>query len=149
MSMDKWQWRYYMMAVHVSSWSKDPSTNVGAVLVGADRRQIAVGYNGIPPGLIDSEERLNDRQVKYIYVQHAERNVLDNAWFDVRGATLAVTAFPCVECTKSLISKGVALVIAPPPPPPIATPSWRDTLKYSASMMREAGVVYIEAPTSR
>jgi dCMP deaminase len=109
--------RHFELAQHVAGsrlWSKDPSTRVAAVLIGQDPRHIAIGYNGFPPGIADTPERLADRAVKYDLVQHAERNVLDNATFDLRGATLATTMYPCHECAKSIISKRVQRVITPP-----------------------------------
>lgn len=107
--------RYYALAEHVAGWSKDPTTEVGAVLVGCDPRWIALGYNGFPPAVRDLPERLADREAKHRLTQHAERNVLDNAGFDARGSTLYVTFFPCSECCKSLSSKGVSRVVCPRP----------------------------------
>lgn len=138
-SISKWDWRYFLLAQHVASWSKD-STQVGAVIIGADPRHIAVGYNGFPPRVQDYPSRYNDRQLKYVFVQHAERNVLDNASFSCVGATLVSTHFPCVECTKSLISKGIRRLITTPPPKPIGEPSWRDLLEHAIVMLNEAGV---------
>jgi dCMP deaminase len=138
--MDKWDLRYLKLAEHVATWSKDPTTQVGAVVVGRNKRNVAVGYNGFPEGIADLPERYAHRPTKYLYTQHAERNVLDNASFGLRGATLATTMFPCVECTKSIISKGVTKLITPPVPEPIAEPSWRDDCETSLAMLREAGV---------
>lgn len=140
---DKWDLRYYFLAMHVASWSKDPRTRVGAVAIGgADLRHIALGYNGFPPGIEDLPERYDDPQTKYLFVQHAERNVLDNANFDLRGGTLVCTMFPCVECTKSLISKGITRLITsePPEPLPNGEKSWRDTVPAALQMLREAHV---------
>lgn len=136
----KWEWRYYMLAQHISSWSKDPSTRVGAVVFGKDPREHCFGYNGFPPGLDDSPELYADRQLKYRRVQHAERNALDNARFSCVGGTLATTMFPCIECAKSLISKGITKVVTPRPPEPIAEPTWRDDCAYSVMMFQEVGI---------
>lgn len=139
---DKWHLRHYMLAMHVSTWSKDPLTQVGAVVVGADRRDLTVGYNGFPPGVADLPERYADRQTKYLFAQHAERNALDNARFDCRGGTLATTMFPCVECAKSIISKGIKCLVsdAPPEPLPNGEKSWRDTVPAAIVMLNEAHV---------
>lgn len=137
---DRWDARHMALAIHVSAWSKDPSTKVGAVLVGKNQRDIALGYNGFPPGIGDSSERLLDRRVKYLLTQHAERNVLDNARFEVSGSTLITTAYPCVECAKSIVSKGVSRLVTTPRPAPIGEPSWRDTLEWSENLFREAGL---------
>jgi dCMP deaminase len=138
--------RYLDLARHVASWSKDPSTQVGAVLVGADRHKIALGYNGFPPGIRDDSERLIDKETKYALTQHAERNALDNADFDTRGGMLAVTMFPCHECTKSIISKGIRRVVCPPIPD---REPWRSSSKWTVEMFEEASVeLVIYAVTS-
>src|ERR1051326_2813900 len=54
---EKWDRRFLELAKHVSSWSKDPSTKVGAVIVDANRRVVATGYNGFPRGVEDTPER--------------------------------------------------------------------------------------------
>lgn len=119
-------------------WSKDPSTKVGAVIVGEHKTQVAVGYNGFPEGIEDSIERLESRTLKYALTQHAERNVLDHVSFSTRGATLYATMFPCSECAKSIITKGIGRVVAP---------DWKDGPERwhmeclsAHSMFREAGV---------
>lgn len=136
MSTD-WDARYLDLARHVAKWSKDPSTQVGAVVVGKDRRKIAVGYNGFPRGIVD-DNRLFDREVKYTLIQHAERNVIDNAVFDLEGATLIVTLHPCVECAKSIVSKGIARVVCPPVPPD--KEKWVEQADLAALIFNEAGV---------
>jgi dCMP deaminase len=132
-----WQRRYLDLARHVAEWSKDPSTKVGTVIVGLDRRELCVGYNGFPPGIADDEDRLADRKMKYALTQHAERNALDNARFDLRGGLLATTMYPCSECTKSIISRGIARIICPAP---LEREPWAADALVAGAMLREAGV---------
>ena len=55
---EKWDRWFLGLAQYVSTASKDPSTKVGAVVVAADdRRKVAWGYNGFPPGIKDNEDR--------------------------------------------------------------------------------------------
>jgi len=108
-----WDQRFLDLAIHVSSWSKDPSTKVGAVLVGTDKRQVALGYNGFPSGMAD-DSRLNTRESRLRYTLHAERNVLDNATFPTAGSTLYTTHPPCCACALSIVSKGVSRVVSLP-----------------------------------
>ena len=136
---DKWLDRYFELAKHVSQWSKDPSTKVGAVIVGQDKREIAVGFNGFPHGVEDHDYRLQNKHLKYIFTQHAERNVLDNALFDVTGATIIATKFPCSDCAKSIISKKIAKVISPAP----EGEKWEQDAEFSKTMFQEAGVSVI------
>lgn len=130
--------RYWRLAAHVASWSKDPSTKVGAVLVGVDPRMVALGYNGFPPGISDSPERLEDRPTKYKLIQHAERNVLDNAYFPTKGATLYCTQIPCSECAKSIVSKGIVRVVCPPPP---TREPWASDCRWAVEMFEEVGIL--------
>ena len=135
--IDKWQERYLDLARLVATWSKDPSTQVGAVLVGRDRRQIALGYNGFPPGIADTADRLADKVRKYQLTQHAERNVLDNAQFDPEGGLLVVTFHPCVECAKSIVSKRIGTVMCPKPSD---REPWKTSAAVACELFSEAGV---------
>lgn len=132
-----WDKRYMDLAKHVSSWSKDPSTQVGAVIVGHPG-EVSLGYNGFPRGVLDLPERLCNKQLKYKFTQHAERNVLDNTRFDVTGATVYVTMFPCSECAKSIISKGISRVVCPPP---VLYPPWNEDSDYTIQMFSEANIL--------
>lgn len=51
--MTNWPQRFLELAQLVASWSKDPSTQVGAVIVDANRRVVSLGYNGPPRGTSD------------------------------------------------------------------------------------------------
>lgn len=56
MILKKWNMRFLEMAKMVGSWSKDPSTQVGAVIVDDDRRVISLGYNGFPKGSLTTKD---------------------------------------------------------------------------------------------
>lgn len=107
-----WDERFIGLAQHVSTWSKDPRTKVGAVLVNETKQVLSVGYNGFPRGVFDLEARYEDRPTKLMFVAHAERNALDNCFADTRGSTLYVTLPPCNECVKSIIQKGVRRIVS-------------------------------------
>lgn len=72
----KWDRRFLKIAREVATWSKDPSTQVGAVIVDPDQRVVSLGYNGLPCGVSDSRDLLDDRVAKYATVIHAEQNAL-------------------------------------------------------------------------
>lgn len=113
---NKWHQRFIEMARLVACWSKDPSTQVGAVLVGADREILAVGYNGFARGT--SDEGYHDKEFKHRHVIHAEENAILNAARSgtrIQGATLYVTHHPCCHCTGVLIQAGVTMVVCPGP----------------------------------
>lgn len=117
-------------------------TKVGAVLVSKNRREIALGYNGFPPGIADTTERLLDRPLKRRLTQHAERNVLDNAAFSVQGGTLYSTFHPCCECAKSIVSSGIQKVVCPKPS---QDAPWNEEAKWAILLFDEAKiqVIYI------
>lgn len=112
-------WDEYFMGVAALSAkrSKDPHTQVGACIVGKDKRILSIGYNGTPRGMSDDTfpwARTGDPlHTKYPYVIHAERNAVLNFRGMMRelvGATLYVTHFPCNECAKELAQVGIAEV---------------------------------------
>ena len=70
--MNKWQRRFFDLARLVATWSKDPSSQVGAVIVDDKKRIVSVGFNGLPMGVEDTDERLNVRELKYELIVHAE-----------------------------------------------------------------------------
>ena len=139
----KWDNRFMKLAREISTWSKDPSTQVGVVIVNDDRRILATGYNGFPRGIDDSEERLNDREQKYPLIVHGEMNALMNSLYSgvsVKGATMYVWGLPvCAECTKNVIQSGIGRVVITYPEH--APEKWREQWnKKSKPMYDEAGV---------
>ena len=138
-TQQKWDDRFLDLATHVAAWSKDPSTKVGAVLVGSSKTQVALGYNGFPPGLEDSTKRLTDRATRLRYTLHAERNVLDNAAFPTKGATLYTTHPPCNLCALSIASKGIRRVVCSPTDPSFAS-RWAEEISLSREILREVDI---------
>ncbi|MBQ8043990.1 MAG: dCMP deaminase family protein [Clostridia bacterium] len=112
-------WDEYFMGIALLSAerSKDPNTSVGACIVSNDNKILTVGYNGMPIGCSDDEypwERDAEDVLsnKYMYVCHAEMNaILNYTGADMKGAKLYVTLFPCNECTKAIIQKGIKEII--------------------------------------
>ena len=140
----KWDKRFLELAAHVSTWSKDPSTQVGCVIVDDDKKVVALGYNGFPKGIEDTEERLNHRATKYKYVVHSEPNAFANANGSVRGCTIYTYPFaPCSECMKQIITHGVKRVVYPKATEELEG-RWGESLKLSLDMAREAGLLTIE-----
>jgi len=147
MFSDKWNSRFLDMADIVSSWSKDPSTKVGAVIVDDRKRIISVGYNGFPRGVDDSTERYDDRPLKYSLVSHAERNALDNADVPLKDTTMFVTLLPCSDCAKGIIQRGVKTIVVAPLPEKFSNYDWdTDIYKWKIThlMFEEAGVELIQ-----
>jgi dCMP deaminase len=110
--VSKWSERFMHLAEHVATWSKDPSTQVGCVIVDKQNRVVSLGFNGFPRGIKDLVNRYEDKETKYLFVAHAERNALDNAPLSVEGCTLYSPLLPCNECAKSIIQKGITKVVS-------------------------------------
>lgn len=111
-------WDSYFMGIALLSAkrSKDPHTRVGACIVSPEKKILSVGYNGMPIGCSDDEYPW-DREgsafnTKYLYVCHAEMNaILNYTGNAMQHAKLYVTLFPCNECSKALIQKGIEEII--------------------------------------
>ncbi len=65
MALKKWDLRHLAIAQHVSCWSKDPSTKVGAVIADKRGNVVALGFNGFPENVQDAQHKLDDRPTKY------------------------------------------------------------------------------------
>lgn len=113
--LEVWDLRFLNLAKEVSTWSRDPTTKVGAVIVDTKRRVVSLGYNGFPRGVYDFEERLSDRETKHKFTCHAERNALDQSPINVEGCTLYSTLYPCHECAKGIVQRGIVRVVSPRP----------------------------------
>jgi len=137
----KWNQRYMKLAQEVSTWSKDPSTKVGAVAIGDKGQVLAQGYNGFPRGVRDVEKRLKDRDQKYKMMVHAEMNCIYNATYNgtsLDGAELYVYGLPvCSECAKGIIQVGIKKVIMQETRIP---DRWIESSSLSTKLFNEAGV---------
>ena len=111
----KWDDRYLQLAREVSTWSKDPSTQCGALLIGDSGQVLSQGYNGFPRGMDDDPKLYNERDIKYTRIVHAEMNAIFNAsrsGISLKGSTAYVHGLPCChECAKALIQVGVKRVV--------------------------------------
>lgn len=108
--------QYFMGLAHLSALrSKDPSTQVGAVIVDRNNKVVSIGYNGLPQGCSDDSfpwtKEGNMLESKYAFVVHAELNAILNAPRSVADCILYVSLFPCNECAKAIIQSGIKKVI--------------------------------------
>jgi dCMP deaminase len=133
----KWDKRFVELARFISTWSKDPSTQTGAVITDPSRRVISVGYNGLAQGVEDTPERLNNRDIKYKIIVHCERNALLFAARSVENCTLYTWPFmSCATCAAMVIQAGIKHCVAPFSD----NPRWKDEFELSQQIFREAGV---------
>jgi len=139
---EKWNKRFLELADQVASWSKDPSTKVGCVVVNNDKIVVSVGYNGFPRGVQDSEDRYNDRSLKYLLVQHAEANAISSAREPLDGFTAFVTHYPYSNCMGLLIQSGIKTVVTTAPSPALQE-RFADSFRAAQLMCDEAGIELI------
>lgn len=110
----KWDDRYMSLAREVATWSKDPSTKVGAVLVRANNSIGSSGFNGFPPGTDDDPALYADRIYKLAHVIHAEVNALEFADRETRrGSTIYTSFHICPSCLRRSIAEGVVRFVCP------------------------------------
>lgn len=136
----KWDRRFLDLARLVASWSKDPSTQTGAVIVDENQRVVSVGYNGFPRGVSDDTARYADRDTKLKCVVHCEVNAVLFARRDLTGCTLYTWPFmSCSNCAGVVIQSGIRRCVAPPLPEHLKE-RWAQSVGLAETMFSEAGV---------
>lgn len=138
--------RFIYLAQHVASWSKDPSTKTGCVIVRPDTTVAAVGYNGFPRTIKDRSEILNNREEKYKRTIHCEMNAILSARERLDGYTLYNwPGQSCDRCAVHIIQSGIIKVVSPRIVSEF-TERWKEQAKLAEELFAEAGVevVYIK-----
>jgi dCMP deaminase len=133
-----WDDFFLSMAGLHAARSKDPTTQVGCVIVGPDKEVRSTGYNGLPRGVEDLPERM-ERPGKYLWTSHAEENAVAQAarvGVSLKGCTAYVTHVPCARCARSLIQAGVTRIVAGPG----STAMPAEEFDVALQMLAEAGV---------
>jgi len=142
--LTRWERRWFNAAVENSMMSKDPSTQVGAVIVDpTGRRRISEGYNGFPQKVKDNKERLSDRDFKYGVTIHAEMNAILFSKCDLTNHHIYTTHPPCICCCNSIIQVGITKVswIAPSLN---YFDRWKDSCLFGRALFEEANVEMME-----
>lgn len=115
-----WHDTFMLMAHLISQRSKDPNTQVGAVIVDENNVVLGMGYNGWPRGIATNAfpwsrgsgyDKKDFLQTKYPYVVHAEVNAILNTNQSVKGSKMYCPVFPCNDCAKVIIQAGIKEVI--------------------------------------
>ena len=135
--------KFLNIATAVAALSKDPSTQVGAVILGAAGEGGPWGYNGACRGsTADEDNRILERPEKYLWIEHAERNAIYTAartGFRTVGATMVITHAPCMDCARAIIQAGIKKVIFPSPSPELVE-RWGDSFKKAEQLFGECRV---------
>jgi len=136
-----WDRRFLALAYHISRWSKDPSTNVGCVIIGPDREIRSTGFNGFPRGIKDSSERMGNRDTKYKLVVHAEMNAVLHAariGVSLKGCTVYTTFPSCSQCAIALVQAGLIEAVYPMD---LDIPDrWKTSLLLGEQILTESGM---------
>jgi len=141
----EWNAKYLALAKTFANWSKDPSTQVGAVAIGSCGQVLSQGYNGFPKGFDDSKSIYNNPELKNKYIIHAEMNCIYHATLNgisLQGATLFVYGLDiCHECAKGVIQVGIEEVIT------YSTKAlkdkWVSSFKTSKELLQKSNINHI------
>ncbi len=144
MSTHKWNGRGIEVARTVAKWSKDKSTQVGAVVMMDDGTPLTFAYNGFARGVDDDVPERHERPEKYKWTSHAEENAIANlarTGQQAKGSTLYVTHYPCAGCARKIIQAGIDKVVVDGNSMNEDFLSrWADDMKTSEEMFNEGGV---------
>jgi deoxycytidylate deaminase len=97
--------------------SPDPSTQVGAVLIGSPQTiasGMIAGCNRLPRGFSPDDPRLEDREWKYRHIVHAEKEVVYRAaseGFPTTGAWMVAPFGVCTGCAKAIVQARIGHVV--------------------------------------
>lgn len=137
----KWDLKLLGLAKFIAQWSKDPSTQVGCILADSRHRILSTGFNGFPAGVRDTRQRLQNREVKLLMTQHAERNAIAFSAHDLVGATAYVWPLPpCAACGGALIQAGIARIVTMELTQ--AHDRWENDTLLAFEMYAEAGIIF-------
>ena len=147
-------WNNYFMSLSyfVSMKSKDPSTRVGAVIVGPYKEIRSTGYNGMPRGYEDKAERYMNKEHKHMVINHAEENAILNCSLmgvSTEGCTLYVAWIPCSRCAKMIVQSGINKVVYDRnfPANNDLNSSWNCSIEITKELFEECNVELIGIDT--
>jgi dCMP deaminase len=167
-ALTKWDRRFIDKARLYASWSKDPSTKCGCVIV--DRHaniEVAGGFNGFPRSVheVTDTGELDmgrwARPTKYLFAEHAERNAIYNAarmGRSTQGCWLYFSWNPeesiCADCARAIIQAGIYAIVGPSGTVQGREDieddgGWRESCRTGLIMLHEAGVNITVVPDVR
>ena len=102
-----WDEYFMKIAETVALKSKDPSSQMGCVIVDENKRVVSVGYNGLVQGADESKMTLSERPMKYHFAIHSEMNAVIFAKRDLTGCTIYNRVATCDNCLKYCLQAGI------------------------------------------
>lgn len=134
---EKWDRRFLELCGVIGSWSKDPSTQQGSVIVRPDMTIASMGFNGFPKSVYDKPELYEERNTKLARVIHAEMNAILHAKEPLDGYAIYGSPMPpCDRCAAYIIQAGIATIVSYDEPVP---DRWAEAAKQAERMYYEAG----------
>lgn len=138
---EKWDRRFLSLAEEVASWSKDPTTQVGAVIVRPDRSVASVGFNGFARGMHDDHGLYEYRPAKLSRIIHAEMNAILTYPDTVKGMICYTWPWqPCDRCAVHLIQAGIVAVVSEDLSSGPTYERWKENLALAQEYFEEAKV---------
>jgi dCMP deaminase len=113
-TIPNWDEYYLRICQVVAARSKDPNTQIGAIIVGPAHEIRTTGYNSFPRGIRDDVPERLVRPTKYLWIEHAERNAICNAARSgtaTEGCTIYVEIMPCMDCARAIVQAGIKAVV--------------------------------------
>lgn len=103
-----------------------------------------MGYNGFPRGCDDELAFRHERPEKYLWAEHAERNLIYNAarvGVPLEGCILVVTPlFPCMDCARGIVQAGFKAIVAEAED----NPRWAESNAKAMELFKEVGIEVIK-----
>lgn len=166
MERHDWHRRFLQMAGLVAHWSKDSSTQVGAIIVRPETwTVVTTGYNGFARGVRETVDVLQReaggklvpvgkqldperwrRPDKYQWVEHAERNAIYQAARHGQATDGCVLYMnfepcPCSGCARAIIQAGIVEIVGTDIPFGGKGEQWEADLLLADAMLAEVGVI--------
>jgi len=145
-----WDEYFFNIVRTISVKSKDPSTNVGCIVVSQNNEVVSTGFNGFPRGVEDNVSTVPERyerELKLMFTEHAERNAIYAAarrGVVLDGCRIYVEWNPCADCMRAIIQSGIREVILNGRSESFNNQElrkrWENHILCAESMAREAGV---------
>jgi len=155
--IDRWHRHFLGLALYHARMSKDPDTQVGAIIVGPSREIRSAGFNGFPMGILDNL-RLKDRPTKMRLIVHAEMNAVllaARVGVPLDGCTMYIACTdssgmvwagpPCTRCAMEIIQSGINRIVYYPRK---QVSRWKQDIDFAASALEEAGILLQEVSLS-
>lgn len=139
----KWDLRFLAMCKFISKWSKDPSTQIGSVIIHDVNKFVSLGYNGFASGVFDDHRMLSDRSEKYPRVIHGEVNAILFAQRNLKDHTIYVFPLPpCSPCASIIAQTGINRVVSVIPSDLERRKRWEESNAMSADTFTKKGIKF-------